>query len=645
MSYYSRYTGAEIDEYIEQMSNLPLKPGTGKNSLMQSGAKEASGENSVAFGKNTRATGQSSFAEGSGTESSATESHSEGKLTKATGPYSHAEGQQTIASGSSAHAEGETCKATGIASHAEGSNTEASGGASHSEGDKSKAGGSASHAEGIDTRTQNSAEHAQGKYNVSTKSKTVHSVGIGTSDDNRKNAEEIHTDGKKYIIGIGGYDGTNSTTEGTKSVQDVINGLVDRTSDQSIEGQKSFSDAPVFLEGITLGKTKDALRIIDEPFGVLRIESIDNPDIPVTLRGVAPPQDGYDAVSLEYIEDYIVPQIDEATIPDSKITINTINIAETEDKNPPFDEWVSSGAILVNDKPVTIEELFDYMDMTNLIYRRVLWVTINDNSKKVIALAHVSTKMYDADGYQMYFNLSTVYTPNGGDETCILTVCFCLSYINWAVVESSGVLRTKIPVSKINRIDRCITTSGGTFKGNVTFNDGFAIGNPEYHNIIQFISTPEPGDVKELYAENWRIAGLSEPVAGYHAATKKYVDNNFINKNGDGSASQTIKSNLRVKDSIELVSTQNIDAAPGTYHKGGIMFTDSDRSYGYLRIYHANPGINIPLGGISDPKREDEAVNKRTFDKLVKRVEALEKRVEALENPTPYSSNEIIGEI
>lgn len=579
MSYYSRYTGAEIDEYIEQMSNLPLKPGTGKNSLMQSGAKEASGENSVAFGKNTRATGQSSFAEGSGTESSATESHSEGKLTKATGPYSHAEGQQTIASGSSAHAEGqlceasgpqthaegETCKATGIASHAEGSNTEASGGASHSEGDKSKAGGSASHAEGIDTRTQNSAEHAQGQYNVSTKDKTVHSIGIGSSDTDRKNAEEIHSDGRKYIIGVGGYDGKNSTTEGTKSVQDVINGLVDRTSDQSIEGQKSFSDAPVFLEGITLGKTKDALRIIDEPFGVLRIESIDNPDIPVTLRGVAPPQDGYDAVSLEYIEDYIVPQIDEATIPDSKITINTINIAETEDKNPPFDEWVSSGAILVNDKPVTIEELFDYMDMTNLIYRRVLWVTINDNSKKVIALAHVSTKMYDADGYQMYFNLSTVYTPNGGDETCILTVCFCLSYINWAVVESSGVLRTKIPVSKLTK---CVTTDGDQL-----------IGGEKRFTGGSIIITSNTGGYVAIYAY--------KPKGSYESS-----------------------------------------------------------------VLFSGPGYNTRLGGIASPRDDSDVANKGYVDRVISdcrnEIKKLEDRVKALEeqlNPTPYSSNEIIGEI
>jgi hypothetical protein len=38
---------------------------------------------------------------------------------------------------------------------------------------------------------------------------TIHSVGIGTSEDDRKNAHEIMKNGDHYIYGIGGYDGAN----------------------------------------------------------------------------------------------------------------------------------------------------------------------------------------------------------------------------------------------------------------------------------------------------------------------------------------------------------------------------------------------------------------------------------------------------
>ena len=76
----------------------------------------------------------------------------------------------------------------------------------------------------MNTQTPNLGEHAEGKYNISIKDKTIHTVGIGTAN-NRKNAHEIHTDGKHYIFGIGGYDGTNSQTEGVKTLQEVITTL------------------------------------------------------------------------------------------------------------------------------------------------------------------------------------------------------------------------------------------------------------------------------------------------------------------------------------------------------------------------------------------------------------------------------------
>lgn len=73
----------------------------------------------------------------------------------------------------------------------------------------------------------NSCEVAFGKYNKSTESSdpqlsTIATIGIGTDKNNRKNASEIKQNGDAYVIGIGGYDGTNSEAEGIKTVQGVV---------------------------------------------------------------------------------------------------------------------------------------------------------------------------------------------------------------------------------------------------------------------------------------------------------------------------------------------------------------------------------------------------------------------------------------
>lgn len=72
------------------------------------------------------------------------------------------------------------------------------------------ANGDYSHAEGVYTITNNLAEHSEGKYNKSNPN-TLHSIGIGLSDELRKNAYEVTNTGRHYIYGIGGYDGTNSS--------------------------------------------------------------------------------------------------------------------------------------------------------------------------------------------------------------------------------------------------------------------------------------------------------------------------------------------------------------------------------------------------------------------------------------------------
>ena len=222
--------------------------------------------------------------------------HSEGYLTSATGDYSHAEGYNTIASGASSHAGGHillggsinadgdgsfahghttngsisatgkgavaigwaggigaskgiikasrsgahaegyanrgTIDASGNGAHAEGYNTAALANGAHAEGRSTTAFGDYSHAEGFHTEANNQSEHAEGKYNQSHKGKTIHSIGIGTTKTDRKNAFEVIQNGDAYLFGIGNYDGIHIKDEtgapsGLKTLQEIVNGKQD----------------------------------------------------------------------------------------------------------------------------------------------------------------------------------------------------------------------------------------------------------------------------------------------------------------------------------------------------------------------------------------------------------------------------------
>lgn len=140
----------------------------------------------------------------------------------ASGNSSHAEGVNSAAVGHFSHAEGNASRTTGWAAHAEGQ-SQANGDYSHSEGDTAVANGAASHAEGKGTVATRQNSHAEGEYNVSDGA-AIHQVGIGTSA-HRKDAHRITFDGKHYIIGIGGFDGTKATEDlnGEKDLATVIN--------------------------------------------------------------------------------------------------------------------------------------------------------------------------------------------------------------------------------------------------------------------------------------------------------------------------------------------------------------------------------------------------------------------------------------
>lgn len=163
--------------------------------------------------KNGELYGYKSHAEGQGNTVTGNCSHAEGINSTVSGNNAHTEGQANVVSGTNAHAEGKSNQATGLHAHTEGQETQATGANSHTEGLQTVASGPKTHAEGWRTVAQNDCEHASGMFNKSNNkdanAQTIFSIGIGTSDTDRKNAIEVLRDGRVFIKGIGGYDGTN----------------------------------------------------------------------------------------------------------------------------------------------------------------------------------------------------------------------------------------------------------------------------------------------------------------------------------------------------------------------------------------------------------------------------------------------------
>lgn len=105
--------------------------------------------------------------------------------------------------------------------------------------------GVCAHAEGYYTIANNNTEHAQGSYNKSNAT-TLHSVGIGTSESDRKNAFEISNDGKVYIKDVGGYDGTNPSDENdvVSALKNVGSSIIHVTYDELVDLQSQSKLIP-----------------------------------------------------------------------------------------------------------------------------------------------------------------------------------------------------------------------------------------------------------------------------------------------------------------------------------------------------------------------------------------------------------------
>lgn len=239
-------TGRDTKAYGDNSSALGYKSEShGENSLSSGITSKAKGVNSVALGNNVNAEGDNTFAEGNNTINKGNSSHTEGLFSKVDVQDGELTDRYHRQNGYAAHAEGYTSLAVGCGAHSEGMLTKAIGAGAHSEGYRTIASGGSSHVEGSYTETKNSSEHAEGEYNISNEGKTIHSVGIGTSSK-RKNAHEIMLDGKHYVYGIGGYDGTNPTE--SDDLAKIINGNTEANLSKLVNPywlEQGFLEQPV----------------------------------------------------------------------------------------------------------------------------------------------------------------------------------------------------------------------------------------------------------------------------------------------------------------------------------------------------------------------------------------------------------------
>ena len=277
-------------------------------------------------GRECIATGEYAHAEGYNTEAGANYTHAEGYGTKASGLYAHSEGRDTEASGAWSHAEGRNTVAGGSYAHAEGRNTKA-GNHSHSEGYYTEANCVlyGAHAEGANTVTSNDCEHAEGRFNVSNQKNTtfgdagntIHSIGIGTADNKRKNAVEVMQNGDVYIDRVGNYNGSGVVM----TLQDVIGAMasdanvVHKTGPETIGGDKTFTGITSMLDYLIIATTNQAKHSVymslrnyydDGEDGMAVLEYGDDDGTgPVILRGVGDPVVSYDAATKGYVDDIV----------------------------------------------------------------------------------------------------------------------------------------------------------------------------------------------------------------------------------------------------------------------------------------------------------------------------------------------------
>jgi hypothetical protein len=157
------------------------------------------GDYSFASGFDTKANGYASTAMGKNSEANGYSSIALGNSTKANGYYSTSMGYGTESIGLSSTALGNKTTADGDYSTAMGWNTTASGNHSIAMGYNSLASGYASTVIGYNTVANEDYATALGKYNDSTVTGELLTVGNGTSDTTRSNAFEVYMNGDVVV--------------------------------------------------------------------------------------------------------------------------------------------------------------------------------------------------------------------------------------------------------------------------------------------------------------------------------------------------------------------------------------------------------------------------------------------------------------
>ena len=166
-------------------------------------------------------------------------------------------------------AEGSDCviKANADTAHAEGYGCTINGGASysHAEGYHTTINsGYGSHVEGFYTIVNNHSEHASGHYNnshytsrgqnlnnnVDGSLNTTFSIGIGTDNNDRRNALEIMQNADTYIVGIGAYDGSNYQNAST--LQEVITNLENASGAADLMTNVTYSELKTLRDSSSL---------------------------------------------------------------------------------------------------------------------------------------------------------------------------------------------------------------------------------------------------------------------------------------------------------------------------------------------------------------------------------------------------------
>lgn len=222
-SSYSAGTGINIDANNVISNSKPglWISGTGTNSLISPASVNygnANGNYSVAAGTDSKATGASSFVIGGQCQGIGNNSFAGGSSSSAAGNISFAFGQSCNARNASCVALGSYCGTHSSATYA------------IAIGNNSQANASNSYSIGTGSATSNVGEMSLGYFPKTTGSgtdadKTHFIVGNGTGDNAKSNVLEIKKNNDAYLVGIGGFTGTNASSAST--LQAVINGKQD----------------------------------------------------------------------------------------------------------------------------------------------------------------------------------------------------------------------------------------------------------------------------------------------------------------------------------------------------------------------------------------------------------------------------------